>query len=322
MAPGKIAHKFAADLLLFRKGALLSVAGRDVGRTQSFAEKFALSSCYGNFVEMLEKEHLDVVYIAAPHSLHFEMAKLCLENDVSVLCEKPVTINAAQLNALVSLAERKGLFFMEALWSLFLPSIQCLLKMIQDGEIGNVTGVKADFGFRVPEDESSRLFDPNLGGGSLLDIGIYPLLLATVCLGQPEEIKALASITNKNIDDELMAVLKYKNKGLAQIHASFRANTRTEAFIYGERGTIWIPNRWIDSRSYYLIRENGRVELFHKPWEGYGYQFQAMEVEKCLSEGKQQSEIAPLHVSLQLMNMMDAIRKQTGVVYPEDQMSF
>ncbi|MEY3320496.1 MAG: hypothetical protein RLZZ417_79 [Bacteroidota bacterium] len=322
MAPGKIAAKFASDLRLFRKDALVSVASSNPARAKSFANKFEIPSYYGTYEEMLEKEKLDVVYIASPHSFHFEQVKSCLEMGVSVLCEKPVTINAAQLKVLVSLASKKGLFFMEALWTLFLPTFKNIFKRIEEGEIGKITGIKADFGFHMPVDDASRLFDPHLGGGSLLDIGIYPLLLATVCLGEPEEIKALASLTKWKVDDEMMALLKYKNDGLAQIHSTIRANTRTEAFIYGEKGTIWIPNRWIDSQKFYVLKLDESLDLFHHPWKGFGYQFQAMEVEKCLSEGKLQSDIAPLNLSLKIMNLMDTIRFQTGIDYPEDHQDF
>ena len=318
MAPGKIATKFASDMRLFRKDALVSVASSNVERAQSFASKFEIPTFYGSYSEMLEKENLDVVYIASPHSFHFEQAKSCLEKGISVLCEKPVTINSEQLKELVSLAAQKGLFFMEALWSLFLPSFRIIFSLINEGKIGRIIGIKADFGFYSANDDASRLFNPHLGGGSLLDIGIYPLLLSNVCLGEPCEIKAMASLTKWKVDDEMIAVLKYKNEGLAQIHSTFRANTKTEAFIYGEKGTIWIPNRWIDSQKFYILNLEGSLSLFHHPWEGFGYQFQAMEVEKCLADGKKESDIAPLQLSLQMMKMMDDIRYQTGIIYPED----
>jgi predicted dehydrogenase len=271
---------------------------------------------------MLEKEKLHVVYISSPHAFHFEQVQLCLEMGVSVLCEKPVTINAAQFKLLTKLAKEKGLFFMEALWSLFLPTFHKIFECIHHGEIGNIIGVKADFGFHLPFDAKSRLFDPALGGGSLLDIGIYPLLLATVCLGEPIEIKAFASLTDRQIDDEMMAILQYQHGGLAQIHASIRSHTTTEAFIYGDKGNIRIPNRWIDSQSFYLMKNDGKVTLHKTTWEGFGYQFQAMEVEKCLSEGQWESEIAPTTLSLQLMCLMDQIRSQTGIVYPADKLFY
>jgi len=320
IAPGKIAHKFASDLTQYRPDAIVSVASSHTDRACDFAKRFGIATWYGNYREMLEKEKLNVVYIASPHAFHFEQVKLCLEMDVSVLCEKPVTINAAQLEQLIQLASGKGLFFMEALWSLFLPTFRKIFACIKEGEIGNITGIKADFGFQMPFDETSRLFNPELGGGSLLDIGIYPLLLATSCLGEPLEVKAFASLTQHQIDNEITAILSYKHSRLAQIHASIRSNTKTEAFIYGDKGTIWIPNRWIDSPSFYLLNNDGKVDLFKSSWHGFGYQFQAMEVEKCLSTGLQQSETAPITLSLQLMRLMDQIRFQTGIVYQEDQL--
>jgi predicted dehydrogenase len=207
---------------------------------------------------------------------------------------------------------------MEALWTVFLPTYTQIFEKINNGDIGSIIGVKADFGFHMPFDPESRLFNPSLGGGSLLDIGIYPLLLATLCLGYPNEIKALASLTELKVDDEMIAVLKYNKRGLAQIQSTIRANTRTEAFIFGDNGSFWVPGRWIDSQKFYVLKSDGQEELIHSPWEGFGYQFQILAVEKCLVQGLSECPLVPHSLSIQLMNQMDEIRKQTGIVYPED----
>lgn len=321
IAPGKIANKFAADFCLIPNHIFTAVASTDLSRAAAFAQKFGIPKFYGKYDEMLENENLDVVYISSPHVFHFEQAKMCLDMGVSVLCEKPVTVNSAQLIFLIDLAKRKKLFFMEALWTVFNPAIRKIIELIDGGEIGKIVGVKADFGFHSVYDPSSRLYDPNLAGGSLLDIGIYPLLLANLCLGEPSEISALASITPSGIDDDLMAILKYKEGALAHIHSSFRYNTRSEAFIYGEKGTIWIPNRWIDSQNFYLLKNEGSSQLFNLPWEGFGFQFQVLEVEKCLLSGKLESALAPPSLSLRLSQQMDEIRRQIGVIYPADRQS-
>jgi predicted dehydrogenase len=318
IAPGRIANKFASDFSLIHNHAITSVASTNIERARVFADKYKLASFYGDYREMLAKEKLDIVYIASPHSFHFEQAKMCLNMGVSVLCEKPATIHSGQLKQLLSLAAEKRLFFMEALWTVFLPTYTQIFERINNGDIGTIISVKADFGFQMPFDPDSRLFNPSLGGGSLLDIGIYPLLLATLCLGYPEEIKALATLTELQVDDEIVAILKYKKKGLAQIQSTIRANTRTEAFIFGENGSIWVPNRWIDSQKFYVLKLDGQVDLIHSPWKGFGYQFQILAVEKCLAKGLSESPLVPHSLSLQLMNQMDEIRKQTGIIYPED----
>ena len=182
--------------------------------------------------------------------------------------------------------------------------------------------MKADFGFQMLFDQDSRLFNPSLGGGSLLDIGIYPLLLATLCLGYPDEIKALASLTELKVDDEMIAILNYNKRGLAQIQSTIRANTTTEAFIFGDNGSIWVPNRWIDSQKFHLLKSDGQEELIHSPWDGFGYQFQISAVEKCLAQGLSECPLVPHSLSIQLMNQMDEIRKQTGIVYPEDAFNY
>lgn len=322
IAPGKIANKFASDFSLVHNHAIISVASTNIVRAKLFADKYKLSSYYGDYKEMLEKEKLDIVYIASPHSFHFEQAKLCLDMGISVLCEKPVTIHSAQLKYLLSLAAEKKLFFMEALWTVFLPTFTKIFERIHNGDIGTIIGVKADFGFQMPFDPESRLFNPSLGGGSLLDIGIYPLLLATLCLGYPEEIKALATLTELKVDDEMMAILRYKKKGLAQIQSTIRANTPTEAFIFGENGSIWVPERWIDSQKFHVLNLNGHEDVIHSPWEGFGYQFQILAVEKCLAQGLLENPLVPHSLSIQLMNQMDEIRKQTGIAYPEDRLNY
>lgn len=322
IAPGRIAHKFASDFSLIHNHSITSVASTNIERARAFADKYKLSSFYGDYREMLVKEKLDIVYIASPHSFHFEQAKMCLDLGISVLCEKPVTVHSGQLKQLLTLAAEKGLFFMEALWTVFLPTYTQIFEKINNGDIGSIIGVKADFGFHMPFDQDSRLFNPSLGGGSLLDIGIYPLLLATLCLGYPDEIKALASLTELKVDDEMIAVLKYNERGLAQIQSTIRANTRTEAFIFGDNGSIWVPGRWIDSQNFYLLKSDGQEELIHSPWDGFGYQFQISAVEKCLAQGLSECPLVPHSLSIQLMNQMDEIRKQTGIVYPEDAFNY
>jgi predicted dehydrogenase len=318
IAPGRIAHKFASDFSLIHNHSITSVASTNIERARAFADKYKLSSFYGDYREMLVNEKLDIVYIASPHSFHFEQAKMCLDLGISVLCEKPVTIHSGQLKQLLTLAAEKRLFFMEALWTVFLPTYTQIFEKINNGDIGSIIGVKADFGFHMPFDQDSRLFNPSLGGGSLLDIGIYPLLLATLCLGYPDEIKALASLTELKVDDEMIAVLKYNKRGLAQIQSTIRANTRTEAFIFGDNGSFWVPGRWIDSQKFYLLKSDGQEELIHSPWDGFGYQFQISAVEKCLAQGLLECPLVPHSLSIQLMNQMDEIRKQTEIVYPED----
>jgi predicted dehydrogenase len=322
IAPGRIAHKFASDFSLIHNHSITSVASTNIERARAFADKYKLSSFYGDYREMLVNEKLDIVYIASPHSFHFEQAKMCLDLGISVLCEKPVTIHSGQLKQLLTLAAEKRLFFMEALWTVFLPTYTQIFEKINNGDIGSIIGVKADFGFHMPFDQDSRLFNPSLGGGSLLDIGIYPLLLATLCLGYPDEIKALASLTELKVDDEMIAVLNYNKRGLAQIQSTIRANTTTEAFIFGDNGSIWVPNRWIDSQKFHLLKSDGQEELIHSPWDGFGYQFQISAVEKCLAQGLLECPLVPHSLSIQLMNQMDEIRKQTGIVYPEDAFNY
>jgi len=318
LAPGRIAQKFAADLALLDGDRLLGVGSSNLARAQAFADRFGIPQAFGDYVEMLDKVRPDIAYIAAPHAMHYDLARACLDRNVSVLCEKPACLNAPQLESLLTLAANKGCFFMEALWTLFLPAIQQIQRLLYEGELGKVHTVRADFGFYTPRQPDSRLFNPLLGGGSLLDIGIYPLLLANVCLGTPERILAQGSLTPEGIDDECMVQLSFPCGGMAQIHASLRSDTPTEACIHGDKGSIHIPARWIDFPGFTWTKPGLGSQEVRCPREGFGYHYQVLEAEKCLAAGRISSMVASHKLSLKLMRQMDEIRRQIGVVYPQD----
>lgn len=315
---GKIAHKFAQDLAQVKDARLLAVASTSSGRAQDFATTYGAPHAYGSYEGILECPDLDVVYIATPHNLHYSSTLLCLNKGIAVLCEKPFAIHARQAAEMIETARAQDTFLMEALWTRFLPVTEKALELIESGAIGEVLSVKADFGFKAVFEPRSRLYDPVLGGGALLDIGIYPLFLAQLLLGKPASIKALAHIGPTGVDEETGVILQYAGGQMAHLHASIRSKTKTEAFIYGELGAIHIHTRWHESTALTLLKHEQRPLDFTFPMRGRGYNFEAQEVVHCLQEGLKESQRWPLKSTQSLMELLDAIRREAGIVYAED----
>lgn len=314
---GKIAHKFAQDLVHVKGAKLHAVAASSLGRAQEFAKTHQAAHAFGSYESLLDCPDLDVVYIATPHNLHHENTLMCLNKGIAVLCEKPFAINAAQAAQMIDLARTKDVFLMEALWTRFLPVTQKVLELISTGAIGEVLSVKADFGFQASFEASSRLYDPALGGGALLDIGIYPVFLASLLFGKPTQMKALAHIGPTGVDEEIGVLLQYAGGQMAHLHASIRAKSKTEAFIYGESGTIHIHTRWHESLSLTLLKPNERPNDFSIMAHSRGYDYEAEEVVRCLQEGLKESPLWPLESTYALMQLLDDIRRQAGIVYSD-----
>jgi predicted dehydrogenase len=315
---GRIAHKFAADLALLPNARLHAAAARDMPRARAFADQYGVPHAYGAYEDLAACPELDVVYIATPHVGHCENTLFCLENGLPVLCEKPFAMNAAQAERMVAKAREKNIFLMEAIWTRFLPPLREALRIIESGELGRVLSVKADFGFPAPFDPQSRLFNAELGGGALLDIGIYPAFLARLLLGNPSGIRALARIGPTGVDEECGATLSFADGGMAHLHASIRFRTKTEAFIYGEKGTINLHTRWHEPTAMTLLLEKERPRHFTFEYRGAGYHAEAEEVMRCLEAGETESASLPLSFSLDLMRLLDDIRGEAGIRYPAD----
>ncbi|GJM34770.1 MAG: oxidoreductase [Saprospiraceae bacterium] len=318
IGPGRIAHKFAQDLALIPNARLHAVASRSLERAQAFAEQYGAKNSYDNYAEIVDCPDLDVVYVASPHTGHCEHSLLCLEKGIPVLCEKPFALNSREVQKMVHSARNHQVFLMEAIWTRFLPATIKMLEIIKDGLIGEILSVKADFGFKANFDPQSRLFNPALGGGALLDIGIYPCFLANLLLGTPTDIKAMAHLGQTGVDEETGILLYYPGNRMAHLHASLLATTKSEAFIYGEKGTIHLHTRWHEATSLSLIQDGARPQDYYFDFESNGYRFEAEEVMHCLAEGKTESELLPLDFSIQLIKLLGDIREEIGLKYPMD----
>lgn len=316
IGPGKIAHKFAQDLAKLDNARLHAVASRSTERGAAFARQYGAPHVYGDYRSILTCPDLDIVYIATPHPGHFENTVACLEAGIPVLCEKPLAMNLQQADTMIATARTRKVFLMEAIWTRFLPKIQKMQEWIAEGAIGEVVSVKADFGFPADFNPESRLYHPGLGGGALLDIGIYPAFLNLLVLGYPEKISSAAHFCPTGVDDEVAATFLYPTGQMGYIHATIRNRTKTEAFIHGTKGTIHLHPHWFRPGNLSLIREGERPEDVFFESDSHGYHHEAEACMRCLDEGKIESDLLPLSFSHDLMRLLDAIRAEIGLEYP------
>jgi predicted dehydrogenase len=316
---GRIAHKFAKDIQTIDGAAIHVVATRSLANAKDFAQAYNVPQALDSFEELLKVEGLDAVYIATPHVLHTENAIMALNAKVPVLCEKPLAMNAREVSQMIAAARDNNTFLMEALWTRFMPPVNKALALIEAGEIGELVSVKADFGFAAEFKPEGRLFDPALGGGSLLDIGIYPVFLALLLLGKPESIDARAVLGPTNVDSICGMLLKFHGEKLAILDSTITSDTGTEAFVYGSKGHIHLHTPWhkLTSLSLYL-KGTDEVQQFEFEKKSLGYSYEAEEVMRCIANGEKESESMPHAFSLLLIETLDAIRHKAGIVYPVD----
>lgn len=312
---GKIANKFAEDIALHPKAELQAVASRDAHKAQQFADTHGATRHYNSYDKLLLDKNVDVVYIATPNHLHYQHTLSCLDASKAVLCEKPFALNSTQVRKMISTAKSKNLFLMEAMWTRFIPATQKVLDLLGQGAIGQIKTLRADFGFPAQQDPNGRLFNLEMGGGSLLDIGIYPLYLSYLLLGKPESVSAEAKIHYTGVDASCRMELTYSGNQSAILECTFLETTPTEAIIEGDQGGIYMHPRFHHCQKLSIERQNtlNDIEL---PYTGHGYYHQIDEVVKGLEAGKTQSELMSHKDSLALMELLDAVRSLIGLRFP------
>ncbi|MFD2572552.1 Gfo/Idh/MocA family protein [Spirosoma soli] len=315
LGPGRIAHKFAQDVITLPNAELYAVASSDQQRADEFAQQYQIPHAFGSYEGLLTLPDLDVVYVATPHVKHHENVLMLLNGGVAVLGEKPFAMNGEQVREMVETARSKKVFLMEALWSRFMPSLLKAKQLVSDGAIGTVTGVRADFGFVAPFLPDKRLFNKELGGGSLLDIGIYPLFWSYFLLGMPQTIKASAAFGTTGVDEQCGMVLTYPSGELALLDSTLRSKTPCEAFVHGTEGQIRVHSRWHESHSLTLERNDLEPEVFTFDRSTHGYDYEAQHVMQCLTDGRTESPLWSLDDSLNLMALLDGVRTEAGIVY-------
>jgi predicted dehydrogenase len=318
LAPGKMSAKFTRGLQLLDNAELYAVGSRDINRSRKFAEEFGYKKFYGSYEELVSDPELDIVYIASPHSHHYEHTILCLKNRKAVLCEKAFALNSREAEEMISEAARQKVFLMEALWPPFQPIYKKTKEILQDGIAGNIIHLNAKFSFQPPFDPEDRKFNISLGGGSLLDIGIYPVIDALYFMGTPDEVTAKATFTQTGSEDSISIIFGYDNGRTATLYSSFRTAGGIGCDLLCEKGNLYF-SRGRDMSQRLNIALNGKENEEHSLLpDGMGYHFEAIEVMKCLDEGKLESDIVPLTFSRDLMKTLDRIRKSARIVFPGD----
>lgn len=316
MAAGRIARSLA-DAINYTEGArLYAVASRDIGRARKFAGEYGADKYYGDYAALCADPEVDVIYIASPMSLHYEQAKMCLQSGKNVLCEKTVTLDAGEFAELIDIAAERNVFFMEAMWMKFLPAFRKAKEWVAAGRIGNIKVVKADFSNLCMFDGEDRLFKNELGGGCLLDLGVYPITFACDFLGyEPCEIICNGYIGKSNVDVDASIILRYDG-AYANIHAGFVMESENAAFVVGDKGRIRFGNWFFCTDSVSLYDDEGNlIESFSMPHPKNGYEFEVEEVDRCIAAGMKQSEINPLAHTMAVMRIMDKCRADMGMEF-------
>ncbi len=315
LGPGKIAHSFANDLKLVTGGELTAVASRNLNRATSFAETYGAPHVFDSYEAMLASNTIDVVYIATPHIGHKEWAIKAMEQGKHVLCEKPLGTSLSEVQAIMKAAQDNQVFLMEALWSRFNPTIRKIKDWVEEGRIGEVGYVHADFAFYgLDKEEDGRLLNPNLAGGSLLDIGIYPIFLSYLILGLPKKVKASANFYKTGVEVQTSMIFEYET-AQAVLYSGLVSNSEMKAEIQGSKGAIFIDPRWHETQGFSLVIDE-KQEKHDLPTTGKGYSHEIEEVHACLQKGKLQSDLWSHKNSIDLISLMDEIRGQTNIVFP------
>jgi predicted dehydrogenase len=316
LAPGKMSAKFTAGLKLLENVELYAVGSRDLNRAKQFAEEFGFKKYYGSYEELAADSNLEVVYIASPHSYHYEHTLLCLKHKKAVICEKAFALNSREVEVMINEAARQKVFLMEALWPPFQPIYKKTMEILNTGEPGKVVHLNASFSFQPPYDPLERKFNLSLGGGSLLDIGIYPVIDALYFMGVPSEIVAKASFADSGSEDSISIIFRYDDGRMATLYSSFRTAGEIGCDLLCENGNLFFSRRR-DMSQRLIVAMNGKenIEYSLLP-DAMGYQFEATEVMNCLDAGILESGVVPHSFSRNLINTLDRIREAAGIVYP------
>jgi predicted dehydrogenase len=321
---GGIAAKFVADLGLLPDAEVVAVGSRSVGGAESFGDRFEIDRRHGSYADLVADPDIDAVYIATPHPFHAEHALLAIAAGKPVLVEKPFTMNACEARAVVDAARAAGVFCMEAMWTRFLPHMIRLRELLTEGAIGEVLALSADQGMRFEPDPEHRLFAPELGGGALLDLGIYPFSFASMVLGEPQTVRASATPAFTGVDQTTSAVLTYPGGAHAVLICTSAAATPMRAWIAGSQGRIDIDRPWYQASSFTLTRADGRTERFETPdgvvqdvaqGRAKGMRFEAAEMARCLRAGLLESPMMPLDETVTIIGTLDEVRDQIGLDY-------
>lgn len=314
---GRIAHQFADAIKSVDHARLIACASKDIAKANAFREKYDLKYAYGSYEELVKNNEVDAVYIATTHNFHYENAMLCLNNGKAILVEKAFTINAKQAQEIIDLANKKGLFVMEAMWTRHLPLAYWVRAQIKDDEVGEVCHIEARFGVKFEFDENSRAFNSNLAGGGLLDLGIYPLSYTSMIFGyEPLKISSVSKIGKTGVDEQAAISLLYENGKTASITYSMLCDYSNEAIIYGTKGKI-ILTEYIWGKSGKLIKEDGSITEFSEECKN-GFIYEIKEATELILNGKKENPALPHKEIIGIMKICDVLRESWNFKYPNE----
>jgi len=318
LGTGRIARDFAEGLRATPDAVLAAVGSRSIDSAQAFARDFDVPLALGAYEALVDAPDIDIVYIATPHPMHAANTLLALRAGKAVLCEKPFAMNRREAGEMVALARAKRLFLMEAMWTRFMPSLAAVQRVIASGEIGSVTQVHADFGFVATQDPAHRVNDPLLGGGALLDLGIYPLSIACALLGRVETVQAQAIMGDTGVDLTTAFTMRHAGGTLSVCSCSLRARGPGELIVSGTLGSVRMHRMFHMTESVTVDLLDGTTRSIATPWLGNGYTHEAIEAGRCLREGLLESPVMSHDDTLSIMGLLDTIRQQIGLRYPSD----
>jgi predicted dehydrogenase len=318
LGTGKIARRFMQAAFYVPDAQVVAVGSREQHTADQFGAQFGVPKRYGSYDALIGDPEVEIVYVATPHTLHAENTLAALQASKHVLCEKPFTVNAPQAETVIQAARASGKFVMDGMWTRCFPVVREIIRRIQTGELGEIRYLQADFGFRPEFNPTSRLFAPELGGGALLDVGVYPVALAFLVLGAPKQIVSHATLGATGVDELCSMLLLYENGAQAVLSASLQVEMPKQANICGLQARIHLPAPWWKPSEAYLIRNDGATEHLLYPYEGDGLQFEIRHVHDCLRQGLTESPWMPLDETLAIMRVLDTLRAQWGVRYPSE----
>ena len=317
LSTGHIAQSFVLDLQRLPDHAVVAVGSRSLASANAFADRFNIAHRFGSYFELVNDPDVDAIYVATPHPMHHENTLMALDASKPVLCEKVFAMNKAQASEMVAKAREKQLLLMEAMWTRSLPHIRRVREIVAAGTIGKVISIQADHGQWFAEDPAFRLFAPELGGGALLDLGIYPVSFAHMILGSPSQITARATKAFTGVDEQTSVILDYSSGAQAILTTTLAAATPNRAVIVGTEGRIEIDRTFYAPSTFRVISRTGEiVDGWEKRYLGGGLREQAAEFARCLRAGELESPTITLDETVAIMGVMDEIRKQIGLTYP------
>ncbi|MEO8392994.1 MAG: Gfo/Idh/MocA family oxidoreductase [Chloroflexota bacterium] len=319
LGTGNIAHKFATGLTVVEDAELVAVGSRTQEAADKFGDEFGAPHRHASYEALANDPDVDAIYVSTPHPFHKDNTILCLNAGKAVICEKPFALNEREAQEMIDVATAKGVFVMEAMWTRYTPTMVKIRELLAQNVIGEVRMIQADFGFRTEMNPQGRLFDLALGGGALLDVGIYPLSFASMILGEPSKIVSAVSKAPTGADDQNAVLFQYPAGQIAILSSASRTNTPHEARIMGTEGSIYVEPRFWMPQGFTLFVNGQPDQVYHLPFTGNGYNYEAIEVGRCLRSGELESPVMTHAETLSLMRIMDQIRAEWGLVYPTEQ---